>query len=85
MRQQNEIAEYKMKEKKTKNEVAYNDKLDSRTSCCLAGGYLTSYRATKALSQLCLQKIKGHLLYVMAVYAMELFGDLLRYINNDIL
>lgn len=29
--------------------VAYNDKLDSRTSCCLAG-YLTSYRATMALS-----------------------------------
>lgn len=46
----NEIAECKIKEKKTKNEVAYNDKLDSRTSCCLAGGYLTSYRATMALS-----------------------------------
>lgn len=30
--------------------IAYNDKLDSRTSCCLAGGYLTSYRATMALS-----------------------------------
>lgn len=38
-----------MKEKKTKNVEAYNDKLDSRTSRCLAGG-LTSYRATMALS-----------------------------------
>lgn len=39
-----------MKEKKTKNGEAYNDKLDSRTSCCLAGGYLTSSIATMALS-----------------------------------
>lgn len=46
----NEIADCKMKEKKTKNVEAYNDKLDSRTSCCLAGCYLSSYRATMALS-----------------------------------
>lgn len=39
-----------MKERRTKNEEAYYDKLDSRTNCCLAGGYFTSYRPTVALS-----------------------------------
>lgn len=33
-----------MKEKKIKNEVIYNDKLDFRISCCLVGGYLILYR-----------------------------------------
>lgn len=45
----NEIAEWKMKDSRTKNEETYYDKLDSRRNCCLAGGYLTLYRATVAL------------------------------------
>lgn len=45
----NEIAEWRMKDSRTKNEEAYYDKLDSRRNCCLAGGYLTLYRATVAL------------------------------------